>query len=159
MKKSRLNLFRSTSMLISIVGVIMIVSTIIVVGYIGFSMVSSGLTNDISSGNQYDDLALLESQFNNLSLKFDDIKSKYYSDKDAASMDQYNTAKLELTRTQTAIDNVKSALDSGKPSNEVDSRLDFAQKQLPYENKAPQILQSQKQANDLFLKKIITILS
>ena len=110
MKKSRLNLFRSTSMLISIV--------------------SSGLTNDISSGNQYDDLALLESQFNNLSLKFDDIKSKYYSDKDAASMDQYNTAKLELTRTQTAIDNVKSALDSGKPSNEVDSRLDFAQKQL-----------------------------
>ena len=45
-------------------------------------------------------------------------------------MDQYNTAKLELTRTQTAIDNVKSALDSGKPSNEVDSRLDFAQKQL-----------------------------
>ena len=130
MKKSRLNLFRSTSMLISIVGVIMIVSTIIVVGYIGFSMVSSGLTNDISSGNQYDDLALLESQFNNLSLKFDDIKSKYYSDKDAASMDQYNTAKLELTRTQTAIDNVKSALDSGKPSNEVGSRLDFAQKQL-----------------------------
>ena len=130
MKKSRLNLFRSTSMLISIVGVIMIVSTIIVVGYIGFSMVSSGLTNDISSGNQYDDLALLESQFNNLSLKFDDIKSKYYSDKDTASMDQYNTAKLELTRTQTAIDNVKSALDSGKPSNEVDSRLDFAQKQL-----------------------------
>ena len=130
MKKSRLNLFRTTPKLISIVGVIMIVSTIIVVGYIGFSMVSSGLTNDISSGNQYDDLALLESQFNNLSLKFDDIKSKYYSDKDAASMDQYNTAKLELTRTQTAIDNVKSALDSGKPSNEVDSRLDFAQKQL-----------------------------
>lgn len=130
MKKSRLNLFRSTSMLISIVGVIMIISTIIVVGYVGFSMVSSGLTNDISSGNQYDDLALLESQYNNLSLKFDDIKSQYYSDKDAQSIDQYNTAKLELTRTQSAIDNVKSALDSGKPSNEVDSRLDFAQKQL-----------------------------
>lgn len=136
MKKSRLNLFRSTSMLISIVGVIMIISTIIVVGYIGFSMVSSGLTNDISSGNQYDDLALLENQFNNLSIKFDDIKSKYYSDKDSSAMDQYNNAKLELTRAQTAIDNVKSALDSGKPSNEVDSRLDFAQKQMQKAAKA-----------------------
>lgn len=130
MKKSRLNLFKSTSMLISIVGIIMIVSTIIVVAYVSFSMVSSGLTNDISSGNQYDDLAQLENDYNNLSLKFDEIKSSYYDGKDTNSIDEYNTAKLELTRAGTAIDNVKSALDSGKPSNEVDSRLDFANKQM-----------------------------
>lgn len=108
----------------------MIVSTIIVVAYVSFSMVSSGLTNDISSGNQYDDLAQLENDYNNLSLKFDEIKSSYYDGKDTNSIDEYNTAKLELTRAGTAIDNVKSALDSGKPSNEVDSRLDFANKQI-----------------------------
>ena len=52
MRKSRLNLFKSTSMLISVVGIIMIISTIVVVAYVGFSMVSSGITNEISSGNQ-----------------------------------------------------------------------------------------------------------
>ena len=44
MRKSRLNLFKSTSMLISVVGIIMIISTIVVVAYVGFSMVSSGIT-------------------------------------------------------------------------------------------------------------------
>lgn len=107
----------------------MIISTIVVVAYVGFSMVSSGLTNDISSGNQYDELAQLKSQYNNLSVKFDEIKSTYYEGKDADSIDTYNNAKLELTRTGTAIDNVQSALDSGKPSNEVDSRLEFAKEQ------------------------------
>ena len=130
MRKSRLNLFKSTSMLVSIIGIVMIALTIIVVAYVGFSMVSSGLTNDISSGNQYDELAQLKAQYQNLSDKFDKIKSKYYSDKDSSSMDQYNTAKLELTRAQSAIDNVQSALDSGKTSTEVDSRITFAKEQL-----------------------------
>ena len=60
MRKSRLNLFKSTSMLISVVGIIMIISTIVVVAYVGFSIVSSGITNEISSGNQYDELAELK---------------------------------------------------------------------------------------------------
>ena len=34
----------------------MIISTIVVVAYVGFSIVSSGITNEISSGNQYDEL-------------------------------------------------------------------------------------------------------
>lgn len=130
MRKSRLNLFRSTSMLISIVGILMIISTIVVVAYVSFSMVSSGLTNDISSGNQYDDLTQLKNTYQNLSLKFDEIKPSYYANKDENSMDEYNDAKLELTRAGSAIDNVQSALDSGKTSNEVDSRLDFAKEQM-----------------------------
>lgn len=108
----------------------MIISTIVVVAYVGFSMVSSGLTNDISSGNQYDDLAQLKSNYQNLSSKFDEIKSSYYANKDEASINEYNSAKLELTRAGSAIDNVQSALDSGKTSNEVDSRLDFAKNQM-----------------------------
>ena len=57
MRKSRLSVFKSTSMLISVVGIIMIVSTIIVVAYVGYSMVSEGITDEISSGTQYDELA------------------------------------------------------------------------------------------------------
>ena len=59
MRKSRLSLFKSTSMLISVVGIIMIVATIIVVAYVSFSVVNESITDQISSGNQYDDLAKL----------------------------------------------------------------------------------------------------
>ena len=48
----------------------------------------------------------------------------------------YNDAKLELTRANSAIENVQSALDAGKPSNEVDSRIEFAKEKLDTANKA-----------------------
>ncbi len=135
MRKSRLGLFKSTSMLISVVGIIMIISTIIVVAYVGYSVVSSGITNEISSGTQYDELAELKASYSNLSVKFDSIKSGYY----AGGTDKiklYNDAKLELTRANSAIENVQSALDAGKTSNEVDSRIDFAKQELEEANAA-----------------------
>ena len=77
MRKSRLSVFKSTSMLISVVGIIMIVSTIIVVAYVGYSMVSEGITDEISSGTQYDELADLKSSYSDLVMKFDNVKSTY----------------------------------------------------------------------------------
>ena len=135
MRKSRLSLFKSTSMLISVVGIIMIISTIIVVAYVGYSIVSTGITNEISSGTQYDELAELQSSYNNLSVKFDSVKSTYYAG-GADDVKVYNDAKLELTRANSAIQNVQSALDAGKPSNEVDSRIEFAKEKLDTANKA-----------------------
>jgi len=129
MRKSRLSLFKSTSMLISVVGIIMIVATIIVVAYVGFSMVNESITNEISSGNQYDDLAKIKSEYGNLESQFDSIKSTYYSG-GTDDVKRYNDARLELTRANSAIDNVQSALDSNKPSNEVDSRIEFAKEKL-----------------------------
>ena len=135
MRKSRLSLFKSTSMLISVVGIIMIISTIIVVAYVGYSIVSTGITNEISSGTQYDELAELKSAYNNLSAKFDSVKSTYYAG-GPDDVKVFNDAKLELTRANTAIENVQSALDAGKPSNEVDSRIDFAKDKLKAANNA-----------------------
>lgn len=135
MRKSRLSLFKSTSMLISVVGIIMVVSTIIVVAYVGYSIVSEGITEEISSGTQYDELAELKSSYSDLALKFDSIKSSYY----AGGQNQiqiYNDAKIELSRADSAIQNVQSALDAGKPSNEVDSRIEFAKQKLDAANKA-----------------------
>lgn len=129
MRKSRLSLFKSTSMLISVVGIIMIVATIIVVAYVGFSVVNESITDQISSGNQYDDLADLRSQYGDLESKFDSVKSTYYSGSQD-NIQKYNDARLELTRAKSAIDNVQSALDANKPSNEVDSRITFAKQKL-----------------------------
>lgn len=135
MRKSRLGLFKSTSMLISVVGIIMIISTIIVVAYVGYSMVSDGITEGISSGTQYDELAELKSSYSDLAVKFDGVKSTYY----AGGPDQikvYNDARIELSRANSAVENVQSALDAGKPSNEVDSRIDFAKQKLDAANNA-----------------------
>ena len=129
MRKSRLSLFKSTSMLISVVGIIMIISTIIVVAYVGFSIVNESITNEISSGNQYDELAELKAEYGDLQSKFDSIKQTYYSG-NSGDIQKYNDARLELTRAESAIQNVQSALDAGKPSNEVDSRIDFAKEKL-----------------------------
>ena len=79
MRKSRLNLFKSTSMLIAVVGIIMVIATIIVVAYVGFSIANESITDQISSGNQYDDLANLKSQYGDIQSKFDSVKSTYYS--------------------------------------------------------------------------------
>ncbi|WP_458406439.1 hypothetical protein [Methanobrevibacter sp.] len=135
MRKSRLSLFKSTSMLISVVGIVMIIATIIVVAYVSYSMVSSGITNEISSGTQYDELAELKAEYDNLAAKFDSVKSTYYAG-DANDVQVYNDAKIELTRANSAIENVQSALDAGKPSNEVDSRIEFAKKELETASKA-----------------------
>lgn len=135
MRKSRLSLFKSTSMLISVVGIIMIVSTIVVVAYVGYSMVSSGITNEISSGTQYDELADLKASYSNLSIKFDSIKATYYAGS-SDDIQTYNDAKIELSRANSAIENVQSALDAGKPSNEVDSRIEFAKEKLETANNA-----------------------
>ncbi|WP_405303843.1 hypothetical protein [Methanobrevibacter sp.] len=135
MRKSRLSLFKSTSMLISVVGIIMIISTILVVAYVAYSMVSEDITDGISSGTQYDELAELKSSYSDLAVKFDSVKSTYY----AGGPDQikvYNDAKIELTRANSAIENVQSALDAGKPSNEVDSRIEFAKQRLDAANNA-----------------------
>lgn len=129
MRKSRLSLFKSTSMLISVVGIIMVIATIIVVAYVGYSMVSSGITNEISSGTQYDELAELKASYSNLSVQFDNIKSSYYAG-GADDIKTYNDARIELSRADSAIQNVQSALDAGIPSNEVDSRIDFAKEKL-----------------------------
>ena len=129
MRKSRLSLFKSTSMMISVIGIIMIISTIIVVAYVGFSIVNESITNGISSGSQYDELADLKAEYADLEAKFDSIKSTYYQG-DTSSIEKYNNARLELTRAATAIENVESALEAGKPSNVVDSRIDFAKEKL-----------------------------
>ena len=135
MRKSRLSLFKSTSMLISVVGIIMIVSTIIVVAYVGYSMVSEDITNQISSGTQYDELAELKSSYSDLAVKFDSVKSSFYAG-GPTKIQAYNDAKIELSRANSAIENVQSALDAGKPSNEVDSRIDFAKQKLEDANNA-----------------------
>ena len=136
MRKSRLNLFKSTSMLISVLGVLMIVSTIIVAAYIGFSVLSSGITSEVSSGSQYDELATLKSNYSDLEAKFDMTKPNIFGKYNKAKEREYINAELELLRANSAIGDVESALKSGKPANEVDTRIKIAREKLSVASQA-----------------------
>ncbi|WP_407463492.1 hypothetical protein [Methanobrevibacter sp.] len=123
MKKSRLGLFKSTSMLISVLGVIMIIATVAAVAYVGFSVVSSSLTGGISSGTQYDQLAELKSNYTALEAQFNDTGNKIYAMDNITLEREYVNAQVELVRAQNDLSDVESALSMGKPASEVDERL------------------------------------
>ena len=123
MKKSRLGLFKSTSMLISVLGVIMIIATVAAVAYVGFSVVSSSLTGGISSGTQYDQLAELKSNYTALEVQFNDTGNKIYAMDNITLEREYVNAQVELVRVQNDISDVESALSMNKPASEVDKRL------------------------------------
>ncbi len=130
MRKSRLNLFRSTSMLISVLGVIMIIATVAAIAYVGFSLVSSSLTGGISSGTQYDQLAELKSNCTDLEAMYNDTGNKIYAMNNITLEREFVNAQVELVRVQNDISDVESALSMGKPASEVDKRLQQAKDDL-----------------------------
>ena len=130
MRKSRLSLFKSTSMLISVLGVIMIIATVAAVAYVGFSVVSSSLTGGISSGTQYDQLAELKTKFSNLEVQHNETGNKIYMMNNITLEREYVNAQVELVRVKNDISDVESALSMGKPASEVDKRLQLAKDDL-----------------------------
>ena len=130
MRKSRLNLFKSTSMLISVLGVIMIVATVAAIAYVGFSVVSSSLTGGISSGTQYDQLAELKNNYSNLEVQYNETGNKIYMMDNITLEREFVNAQVELVRVKNDISDVESALSMGKPASEVDKRLQLAKDDL-----------------------------
>ena len=130
MRKSRLNLFKSTSMLISVLGVIMIIATVAAVAYVGFSVVSSSLTGGISSGTQYDQLAELKNNYSNLEVQYNETGNKIYMMNNITLEREFVNAQVELVRVKNDISDVESALSMGKPASEVDKRLQLTKDDL-----------------------------
>ena len=130
MRKSRLNLFKSTSMLISVLGVIMIIATVAAVAYVGFSVVSSSLTGGISSGTQYDQLAELKNNYSSLEVQFNENGNKIYMMDNITLEREFVNAQVELVRVKNDISDVESALSMGKPASEVDKRLQLTKDDL-----------------------------
>src|SRR5665811_1117982 len=114
MKRSRLNLFKVTSMSISVLGIIMILATIALFAYIGISALSSSISSDVGSGSAYDQLAVLKTNYNSLEGQFNSLKTDVESSNNQNAKTAYVNAKLELVKANSAILDVDSALSSGK---------------------------------------------
>lgn len=130
MKKSRLNLFRVTSMTISILGVLMIVATLLVFAYIGVDRISSGISSGVDSGSAYDELAALNSDYSALKVQYDSIKTDINNGGNTDLKKEYINAELELVKAKSAIDDVESALSTDQPSSVVNERIKIAKEQL-----------------------------
>ena len=130
MKKSRLSLFRLTSTSLAIVGLIMIISTVIVFGYIGIDTISSKVSSGVDNGAAYDELALLNSQYQSLSSDYTTLKENIYEKNDDDEMKAFINAEMELVNAKSAIEDVESALSIGKSTDEINERLKKAKEQL-----------------------------
>lgn len=130
MKRSRLNLFRATSMTISILGVLMVIFTIAIFAYIGFEGISSQVSSNIDKGTAYDELAVLKSEYGTLKMGYDNLKDEIKGLNNKDINEAYVNAELELVKADSAISDVESALYADKPIDEVNSRLYTAKKQL-----------------------------
>ncbi|MGZ7070217.1 MAG: hypothetical protein ACXVHN_05315, partial [Methanobacterium sp.] len=102
MKRSRLNLFKATSMTISVLGIIMILATVGVFAYIGIQGLSSKVSSNVDSGSAYDQLASLKSEYSSLNSQFDSIKNKVDSYGSTKAVNDLYKAQLELVKANSA---------------------------------------------------------
>jgi hypothetical protein len=130
MKRSRLNLFKATSMSISVLGIIMILATIVLFAYIGITAITSTISADVGSGTDYDQLAVLKSEYNTLEGQFNNLKTDVDNSGNSDIKTAYVNAELELVKAKSDIAAVDSALASDKSKDEVQSRINAAQVQL-----------------------------
>jgi hypothetical protein len=130
MKRSRLNLFKATSMSISVLGIILIIATLVLFAYIGISSITSSITKDVGSGSAYDQLAVLKSDYNTLNDQFTSVQQSVDSSNNKNAKTAFTNAKLELVKANSDINDVESALSAGKSKDEVAQRINAAQSQL-----------------------------
>ena len=130
MKKSRLNLFKLTSMSISVLGILFIIIAILVIAGIGIWEVTQSVSTDVGSGASYDQYNTLTTEYDALENQYQDIGSSVFTSKNSNLKSAYSNAQLQLENTNTSLSNVDSALSTGQSQSEVTARINAAQAQL-----------------------------
>jgi len=126
MKRSRLNLFKVTSMTISLLGILLIIGTIVLFGYLAVSGVSSKVTSNVDTGSAYDQQAALKSEYSTLSTQFKTVKTQVYKSGNKKVKSDYVSAETQLVSAQQAISDVDSALATNQPQSVINDRLNTA---------------------------------
>lgn len=130
MKRSRLNIFKATSMTISVLGVLLIIGVIGLFAYLGVWMISGKVSGDVDNGAAYDQLAALKSEYSSLNSQFEQVKKMANaSGNKKIKKDAVNT-QLELVKANSTITDVESALATNSPIDEVNNRISIATNQL-----------------------------
>jgi uncharacterized protein (UPF0333 family) len=123
MKKSRLKLFKTTSLTISLIGVILILLTIGVIGYVAVSGLSSSVSTTVSSGSAYDQLDQVKTQYDDINNKYIELDKKLGTNPDPAVKTTFNTGKVKLSEISQSLSIIQSDIKNGKPDKEVQEKL------------------------------------
>lgn len=129
-------------MTISLLGIIMVLVTIGIGGYLIFTALSSTISADVGSGVSYDKIATLKSEYNSLNTQFAQMKLSIQKMNSKNATADYDMAELELIRAQSDISDADSAITSKKSADEVNQRIELAQKQLVVASQALKDLQA-----------------
>ena len=143
MKRSRLNLFKATSMTISILGIVMLIVTILVLGYLGFQAISSTINTNVGSGSAYDKIAVLKSDYSSLQTQYNSTKAAVDKRDNQNLTTNYDNAEIQLIQAQNDISDAESAVESQQSPGEIQNRIDIAQQQLQTAKNSLNDLQSQ----------------
>lgn len=132
MKRSRLKLFKTTSLTISLIGVILILITIGVVAYIGVSGLTNSVSTSVSSGAEYDQLNQIKSQYNNVSESYLSLSNQVTQSKDKNLKTTYNNGKLKLSEANTTINSIENDIHNGKSEDVIKSKMDSVNEDLNF---------------------------
>jgi hypothetical protein len=130
MKRSRLSMFKATSMTISVLGVVMIIVTIAIIAFIGFNSLSGFISSDVSKKELYNELSGLKTNASQLNSQYDALKLQVQKANSKTISTAYVTADLENIKSQSAVSDVESALSAGEPPDEVQDRINAAKTQI-----------------------------
>lgn len=130
MKRSRLKLFKTTSLTISLIGVILILLTIGVIGYVGVSELTNSVSTTVSSGPAYDNLTQLKSEYNNLSYKYSTLDKQLGTNVDPNVKTQFNNGKLKVSELNNTINSIQNDINNGESDQEIQNEINQAREDM-----------------------------
>ena len=137
MRKSRLKLFKTTSLTISLIGVVLILLTVGVIGYVTVSGLTNTVSNTVSSGSSYDQLDVLKSEYGNTSKKYEDLNAKLGTSPNPNVKTKFNDGKIKLSEAGQKVSSIQADIDRGKTGQDVNDKINQTQGLL-------------KEANDIY---------
>lgn len=123
MRKSRLKLFKTTSLTISLIGVVLILLTVGVIGYVAVSGLTNTVSNTVSSGSSYDQLDALKSEYGNATKKYDDLNAKLGTSPNPNVKTKFNDGKIKLSEAGQKVSSIQADIDRGKSGKDVDDKI------------------------------------
>ncbi|WP_069592961.1 hypothetical protein [Methanosphaera sp. WGK6] len=130
MKRSRLKLFKTTSLTISLIGIILILLTLFVVGYIFVSGVTNSVSTTVNSGASYDDLNQLKMEYNNLSQKYTSLNQQLGTMPDANVKTMFNNGKIKLSESNQTLTELESDIGNGKSDQFIKNKISQVREEL-----------------------------
>ncbi|RAP47029.1 MAG: hypothetical protein BZ135_03030 [Methanosphaera sp. rholeuAM6] len=134
MKRSRLKLFKTTSLTISLIGVILILLTIGVIGYVVVSGLSDSVSTTVSSGSAYDQLDQLKTEYNDINNKFTELGKKLGTNPNPDVKTTYNVGKVKLSEISQSLSSLQNDISNGEPDSVIQPKMNKTESQIKEAN-------------------------